>query len=267
MKTYSTIFKIKLQEQLHYKGSYISGVLCQIGFGFMHILLYLAFFENGVPQDFSVSQMVTYVWLTQAFFAMFHYGDSCKKHISNEIVSGNVCYQLIKPINLYNLWLAEVWFTGISMALVRCIPLLLFASILPGGYGLVLPVSILAFVLFLLSLILGSLLIAVIKMFAYILVLYTLDPRGVFNITYSLFGFLAGLVIPIPLFPSNIQRAFDFLPFRYVGDLPYKIYIGYISIPTALWQIAIQIVWIVSLFVIGKLILNQKSKELVVQGG
>lgn len=267
MKTYSKIFKTKLQEQLHYKGSYISGVLCQIGFGFMHILLYLAFFENGVPQDFSIPQMVTYVWLGQAFFAMFHYGDNCKKHISNEIVTGNVCYQLIKPINLYNLWLAEVWFTGVSMAIVRCIPLLIFAAVLPAGFGLTLPTSTPAFILFVISIILGSLLIAVIKMFAYIMILYTLDPRGVFNITYSLCGFLAGLVIPIPLFPASIQKIFDFLPFRYVGDLPYKIYIGYIPIYTALWQIGIQIIWIVSLFIIGKLILNAKSKKLVVQGG
>lgn len=267
MRVYGRIFKTKLLEQLHYKGSYISGVICQIAFGFMHILLYMAFFENGVPQDFSLPQMVTYVWLGQAFFTMFHYGDSCKKQISFEIVNGNVCYQLIKPINLYNLWLGEVWFTGISMAIVRCLPLLIFASLLPLGFGLSLPVSFLAFVLFIISIIFGSLLIAVIKMFAYILVLYTLDPRGVFNITYSLFGFLGGLVIPIPLFPEFMQNIFNFLPFRYVGDLPYKIYIGYTPISTALWQIGIQIIWIIGLYTIGKLILTSKSKKLVVQGG
>ena len=104
-------------------------------------------------------------------------------------------------------------------------------------------------------------------MFAYIIVLYTLDPRGVFNITYSLFGFLGGLVIPIPLFPEFMQNIFNFLPFRYVGDLPYKIYIGYTPISTALWQIGIQIIWIIGLYTIGKLILTSKSKKLVVQGG
>ena len=267
MRVYRRIFKTKLLEQLHYKGSYISGVICQIAFGLMYIMLYMAFFENGVPQDFSLSQMVAYVWLGQAFFAMFHYGDNCKKRISFEIVNGNICYQLIKPINLYDMWLGEVWFTGISMALVRSIPLLIFASILPYGLGLSLPVSIIAFVLFLISLILGSLLISVIKMFAYIAVLYTLDPRGIFNITYSLFGFLGGLIIPIPLFPESMQKVFNYMPFRYVGDLPYKIYIGYTPIYTALFQILIQAIWIVVLYLVGKLILNQKSKKLVVQGG
>ena len=267
MRVYGRIFKTKILEQLHYKSAYISGILCQVCFGIMHVFLYVAFYENGVPQNFSLNQMITYLWLTQAFFAMFHYGDSCKKAISFEIVSGNVCYQLLKPINLYNLWLAEVWFTGVSMALVRCIPLRLFAIIIPGGRGRSLPVSIFAFLLFLVSIVLSSLLIAIIKMFAYIMVLYTLDPRGVFNITYSLCGFLGGMIIPLPLFPDYIQKIFYFLPFRYVGDLPFRIYIGDTHIQSAIIQIGIQIVWIISLYFVGKLILNKKSQKLVVQGG
>lgn len=267
MRVYGRIFKTKILEQLHYKSSYISGIICQLCFGLMHILLYVAFYENGVPQDFSLNQMITYVWLTQAFFAMFYYGDFCKKAISFEIVSGNVCYQLLKPINLYNLWLAEVWFTGVSMAMVRCVPLLLLAIIIPGGLGISLPVSIFAFLLFIISAVLSSLLIAIIKMFAYILVLYTLDPRGVFNITHSVCGFLGGMIIPIPLFPDYIQKIFYFLPFRYVSDLPFRIYIGNTPIQSAMIQIGIQVAWIIGLYFWGKLILNKKSQKLVVQGG
>lgn len=267
MRVYRRLFKTNLMEELQYKGSYISGVICQIAFGLMYILLYTAFFEQGVPQDFALSQMVSYVWLGQAFFAMFNYGDLCKKQITGEIMSGNVGYQLIKPINLYDLWLGHVWFAGVTKAIVRCAPLLTFAFLLPSGFGLSLPVTFLNFLLFALSLIFGSLLIAVIKMFAYILSLYTLDARGVFAIIYSIFGFLGGLIIPLPLLPQGIQTVLNCLPFRYVADLPYRIYIGNVDLLTALWQVGIQALWIVALLIIGRVVLTKKSQKLVVQGG
>ncbi len=267
MRTFGKIFKTNMLEEIQYKGAYISGIICQFAFGFMYIILYMAFFEGGVPQDFSHSQMVSYVWLGQAFFAMFTYFDLNKNEITNPIVNGNVSYQLIKPLNLYDYWLKQVLSKSITKTIVRSIPLILITSLLPAGFGLGLPVSLPAFLLFLLSAMLGCILIATIKMLAYLMVLYTLDSKGVFALALSIFGFLGGSVIPIPLFPESIQNILNFLPFRYVSDLPYRIYIGNVDLTTSLWQIGVQILWIVGLYVIGKILLNRKSKKLVVQGG
>lgn len=267
MRTFRKIFKTNMMEELQYKGAYISGVLCQFAFGFMYIILYMAFFENGVPQDFNLTQMVSYVWLGQAFFAMFSYSDVNKNEITYPILNGNVCYQLIKPLNLYDYWFKQILTRSITKTIVRAIPLLVITFLLPAGYGLGLPVSIWNFLLFAISLVLGCILMATIKMFIYLLVLYTMDAKGVFSLIYAIFGFLGGSIIPLPLLPQSLQNILNFMPFRYVSDLPYRIYIGNIDITTSLWQIGIQVLWIILLFIVGKLLLNRKSKKLVVQGG
>ena len=267
MRIFKRIFKTNLLEELQYKGAYISGIICQFAFGFMYIMLYTAFFENGVPQSFSLTQMVSYVWLGQAFFAMFTYFDINKNDITQPIVNGNVCYQLVKPINLYNFWLFQVISKSIAKALVRCVPLILVTSLLPAGWGLSLPVSPLAFLLFVVSLIFGCLLISIIKMLIYLMIMYTLDAKGVFSLALAIFGFLGGAIIPIPLFPSILQNILNFLPFRYVSDLPYRIYIGNIDTLSALWQIGIQILWIIGLYLLGKALIYKKSKKIEIQGG
>lgn len=172
MRTYKKIFKITLLEELQYKATYISGIVCQIAFGFIYIFLYSAFLESGVAQDFSAKQMVNYIWLGQAFFAMFCYADTCRERITKDIITGNVSYQMIKPMNIYTYWFGFAWLTSASKALVRCIPLLAVACLMPHPYNLTLPASLSSFLMFLLALLLGSILITAIKMIAYYLTLY-----------------------------------------------------------------------------------------------
>ena len=78
---------------------------------------------------------------------------------------------------------------------------------------------------------------------------------------------LSGGVVPIPMMPKAVQTVLNFFPFRYVSDLPYRIYIGNINGLDALIQIGIQIAWTIGLIIVGKLIMNRKLKKLVVQGG
>lgn len=267
MRTYKKIFKITLLEELQYKTTYISGVICQIAFGFIYIFLYSAFFESGVPQDFSMQQMVNYAWLGQAFFAMFCYSDNCKSKITKDIVNGNVSYQLIKPLNIYTYWFGYVWFTSASKALVRCVPLLIVACLIPKPYGMTLPASLPAFLLFLIALLLGSILISAIKMIAYWMVLQTLNPYGVFSILYSVFAFLGGGVVPIPMLPAKVQNVINFFPCRYASDLPFRLYIGNINWSTGLIQIGIQLLWIVGLVIVMKALIDNKCKKLCIQGG
>ena len=129
------------------------------------------------------------------------------------------------------------------------------------------PVSMEAFLLFLFSVTVGAFLVAAINMISYIIVLYTLSPSGVFSFIVAIAMFLAGSVIPIPMMPEGVQAVLNFFPFRYVSDLPYRIYIGNISGTEMFIQLGVQLAWLVGLVVIGKLVMNKKMKKLVVQGG
>ena len=81
-------------------------------------------------------------------------------------------------------------------------------------------------------------------------------------------GFLlAGAIVPIPMMPQSVQAILNYFPFRYVSDLPYRIYIGNINGLDAVIQICIQVCWTIGLIIVGKIVMNKKLKKLVVQGG
>ncbi len=267
MRTFKKVFKIAMLEELQYKMSYISGIICQIAFGFLYIMLYQTFFDNGVPQNFSLQQMSSYVWLGQIFFACMCFVDVCKKEITAPIVNGDVGYQMVKPVNIYAYWFMQVFSKPTCAAIMRGAPLFIFAVLLPKGYGISLPASPLSAVLFVLAMLLGIVLLTALRMWCYYLVLFTMDSRGVFFTVGAFFSLLSGAVIPIPLMPDGVQKVLDFMPFRYVNDMPYRVYMGNIGLTSAIIQIGIQLVWIVVLVAVGAVLINKKSQKLVVQGG
>ncbi|MBQ9790506.1 MAG: ABC transporter permease [Clostridia bacterium] len=266
MSTFSSIFKMNVKQQFQYRTAAISGMVTQFFFGFMQIALFTAFLSQG-ESEFTVPQMASYIWLQQCFFTLFKYWDTCKPEISEKIVNGDMAYQLIRPMNLYDFWFQTVLSKSFGSFLMRAIPLSLVVVWLPAGLGLMAPVSLLNFLLFLVSAVIGAFLVTAIVMIAYIISLYTLSPAGVFSFLVAVAGLLAGQIVPLPMLPESVQTIFSFFPFRYVSDLPYRIFIGNINGTDALVQIGIQLAWLVGLVLIGKLVMNKKLKKLVVQGG
>ena len=266
MSTFGSIFKMNVKQQFQYRVSAISGSITQFFFGFMQIALYSAFLHAG-NSEFTVPQMASYIWLQQCFFSLFKYWDTCKAEISEKIMNGDMAYQLIRPMNLYDYWYQTVITKSFGSFVMRAVPLALVVFWLPAGVGLMLPVSFTNFLLFLVSAVIGALLVTAITMIGYIVSLYTLSTNGVFSFMVAIAGLLAGQIVPLPMLPESVQTVFSFFPFRYVADLPYRIYIGNINGTDAIIQIGIQLAWLVGIVLVSKLVMNRKIKKLVVQGG
>ena len=83
----------------------------------------------------------------------------------------------------------------------------------------------------------------------------------------ALADILSGGVIPIPFFPVFLQKIANVLPFRYICDLPFRLYSGNISVSDGLFQMLIQVIWFIILVLIGNVILKKILKKVVVQGG
>ena len=104
-------------------------------------------------------------------------------------------------------------------------------------------------------------------MFAVYLTFVTQSSRGSQGIVNTVTGVLGGMIIPLPLLPIAIQNVLNFMPFRYVSDLSFRIYVGNADIKTALIQICIALAWLVLLVVLGKLLLKKALKTTIIQGG
>lgn len=264
---YVKIFKTKTLVELQYRVAALAGIFTQIFWGFMLILLYRAFYSTGIEvTEFSLSNLCTYIWLQQAFLSLLAFG-ILDGDIIQKIVKGDVCYELVRPINVYNNWFVTSLGGRIGKILIRCLPILILSAFLPAGMGLSLPSSFGTLALFLISLVAGTVLGIVVVMFTYVLVFKALTAKGVTQLIRAFAGFCGGFLVPIPLMPVWLQNILNFLPFRYSTDAVFRIYMGNISGIDAVVQIAIQIFWVVVLVVLGKFLISRVLRKVEVQGG
>ena len=115
--------------------------------------------------------------------------------------------------------------------------------------------------------ILSSILMTVLVLLYHVICLFTLDEKGIVNIFMVMSDVLSGLIIPIPFFPKYLHDISNILPFRYIGDFPFRLYVGNISINEGLNGILIQIIWIIILVIIGRIITKKALEKAVIQGG
>ncbi len=265
MHSYSGLFKMTFKGELQYRAKALSGLTTQFFWGIMYIYLYTAFMGGNVIEGFSIPQMASYVWLGQAFFVL-RYVELPKK-CANEIMNGDVCYKFVRPVDLYNQWFFEHLGYKLSATLLRFFPIVIVALLLPKNMGLMLPVNPLAFVLFLVAVAIGALMISAISMLVVYLTFITRTPRGTSNIVQTICGLLGGLFIPIPMMPTAVQNILNYLPFRFIIDLPVRIYIGNIDIQSSIMFIGISLVWLIGLIALGKFLISRACKRTVIQGG
>lgn len=267
MREYYSLFKMRLLKGLQYRVAAFAGVLTQFFWGFMYIMIFEAFYKStNNPQPISFRELIQVIWLKQAFlvFIMLWFRDN---ELLNHITNGTIAYELLRPIDLYRLWYAKLIAQRLSGAMLRFFPILFIAILLPYPYKFTFPPSITSFILFIITLLLGLILIVAISMLIYISVFYTLSATGSL-IIFGVFGeFLSGLIIPVPLMPEGLRKLVYLLPFRYTSDLPFRIYAGNIGTKEAYYSILVQIIWIIVLVTIGKLWMNRALKKVVVQGG
>lgn len=267
MSLYINYFKLRIISFMQYRVAALAGLTTQFFWGIMLTFIYIAFYTNGTSIDsISLSQIITYTWLHQAFYALLSVRLT-DDEIADSISSGNVAYEIIRPYNLYFWWYIKVVAKRISAGLLRVIPVVILAFLLPEPYNLSLPSSIPNFILFIVSLVLGIFVVAGINMLVYTIGFYTYNQAGISQIINSVIELFSGALIPVVLLPIFLQDATYYLPFRLITDLPYRLYSNNIGIQEGIMSIGLQIIWILILIIVGNLIIKKSLKKVFVQGG
>jgi len=267
MKAYKALFRIRFTNTLQYRAAAFAGLITQFAWGFMYILAYSAFYEsnpNMFPMTFQ--QTVTYVWLQQAFIALF-YVWFYENSIIETMESGSIAYELVRPMDLYGKWFVSTAANRMARTLLRCAPILIVAFILPPMFRLLLPLSFGVLILFFVSAFMSMLVVVAFSMLIYISAFFTINSLGTRIIVGVASDFLAGGYIPIPFFPDILRRVVEFSPFGSMQNMPLLIYSGYLTGAALVRGLALQVFWIVALVIIGRYFMAKSLKNVVVQGG
>jgi ABC-2 type transport system permease protein len=266
MRGYISYFKAELKAGLQYKTAALSGLTTQFFWGIIFALVYTSFYRHTSIQDINISQLMDYVWLNQALLTLIYIGLN-DEAIIGSIKDGTVAYELLRPYDLYTWWYVKLVARRYALVMLRCLPIIVFALILPAPYNLSLPVSIGSFLMFLLTMFLGTIIVTAINMIVNSLAFFTNENRGISSIIYTIADLLEGGQIPLPLLSGFVLVIALFTPFRYIEDLPFRLYSGHIDIMIGIKEISIELIWIIVLLIIGKLILKKALSKVSIQGG
>ena len=263
MRSYLSTFRLRRKMELQYRGAMLGGICCQVAFGLILIALYRALYASK-PQTLPLNHVVTYVWLQQAFFRMLVASDP---DLLDKIRSGSIAYDLCRPVSLYGFYYARITAQKITGSLMRAIPMLVFASLLPEGWGISLPASMPGLLLSLLALVLGLLCVSAQENITMAFTMRTLDPRGIQGMLNLLMMTLSGNILPLTLFPDSWQKVITLLPYAQLLDAPIRLYTGDTPVSEAARILLTQAGWVVVLTAFGVWLWNRHQQRIVLQGG
>lgn len=268
MKAYISIFKVTLMNNIQYRTAAIAGILTQIFFGIVYIMVYLAFYKSGTTKALPMTwkELASYLWLNQVFFSLIFIWQK-DKNLLEMIKNGNISYELCRPINFYKKWYATMYGSRLAAVALRFLPVLLIAFLLPDPYKLYSPISLLSLILFIISIIISSLLVTAIALLIHIITMFIIDERGIMAILMVTGEIFSGEVIPISFFPTFLKKIAYLLPFRYISDIPFRIYSGNISIANSIPNLINGLLWLIAMIILGYILSNKAIKKAIIQGG
>jgi len=265
MKKYHALLRIRFIGGLQYRAAALAGLVTNFAWGFMEILAFSAFYRaNPAAFPMEFSHLVSYIWLQEAFLTLFMpwgYGGNAVE----TIVSGNISYDLARPMDLYNRWFFETVADRVSRALLRCAPILILSFILPPPFRMVLPSDLFQFSMFIISVPAALFTVTAYCLIDYISAFYTMSRYNVIFVILA--DFLAGGYIPIPFFPEPFRKIAELLPFAAMQNMPLRIYSGDIAGIDAVYGIGLQLFWFAVMLILGKLLMKRSLRRIVAQGG
>ncbi len=267
MKAYLAVFRIRFSHTIQYRAAAIAGMVTQYAWGFMELLMFSAFYRVS-PEAFPMSfqQTVNYVWIQQAFLALFM-SWFWEMEIFDTITSGAIAYEMARPLDLYARWFSQSVATRLARCVLRAVPILLVALLIPGPLRMTLPPNAGQFTLFLLSTLLSLGVVVAFSMLIYISAFCTLSAVGMRVMAAVLVDFLAGGVVPLPFFPPVLRTIVELTPFAAMQNMPLRIYSGNIAGTEALFGLALQAFWLLVMVLFGKWWMRKAQTKVIVQGG
>ncbi len=271
LRSYRSVFAMRFMLMLQYRAAALAGFATQCWWGFIRVMVFAAFFHGASGrQPLSLPQVVSYIWLGQAFLTLMPWwGDP---EITEMVKTGNVSYERLRPLDTYFFWYARAMAWTTARMAPRAVLMFLFATMLVPALGLAdwrlrMPAGTEAAAMFVFAMIFAVLLSSAILMLVNILIVVMLTDRGPSALVSQLAAFFSGVILPLPFYPDRVQRFLLWQPFAGLMDIPFRIYVGNLAGAMALQGLFHAAAWTAVLVASGHWLMGRVMSRLQVQGG
>ena len=184
--------------------------------------------------------------------------------LPNKIWDGSISTELLRPISFKGRMIAENVGDSAFNLIFKFIPVLIVALLTTGVEP---PADIPCLLLFILSAVLGYGVLWSISFAIQMTSFWLINIWSLITIKNVFVNVLSGSMIPLWFMPEWMQGVLDFTPFASIYFTPVQIYLGQLSYGEIAAKCAIQLVWIVLIYLIGEILWRKGQRKLIVQGG
>ena len=247
-----------------YRQAAVAGIFTGTVFGVLRCSILLATVDSGGGSvaGYDVLGAATYAFVSQGLTGVVVVFTWLE--LAQRVRTGDIAVDLARPVDLQLSWLASDLGRGAYAAVARftvpvAVGALTFGIRAPGSPG-----RTLAFVV---SVVLAVAVSFGLRFVVNLAAFWLVDIRGVFTFYMVASTLLAGLVLPVHLFPDWAQVLAWATPFPALLQVPVDVWTGRAGGPPVLVLLAAQLGWAVAVLLLGRLVLARAVAKLVVQGG
>ncbi|GEM33568.1 ABC transporter permease [Nocardia neocaledoniensis NBRC 108232] len=261
---YWTFARAGFKRQAQYKLAMFAGLFTNCVFGFVRAaVLVAAVRAAGDFGGYTEGTIGAYVWLSQALLGATQFMGP-PLDLVDRIKSGDVAIDFLRPVDIQLSYLATDMGRAACTFLPRGVPSIIIGA---ATFGLSMPATPVAYLLGLASVLLAVAL-SFLCLFAVALIgFWVVEIRGI-RVLYQIVGtFLAGLFVPVHMFPDWLRVVAMTTPFPSILQAPIDTLSGRAAGTQALTTVAVQCFWVLVIGLLGRVLLRAGQRRLEVQGG
>jgi ABC-2 type transport system permease protein len=262
--TYLTLVRAGFARQANYRAAMFAGLATNIVFGFVRASILIAAVHSAGTAigGYTAATISSYVWLSQGLIGAIEL--SGRAEIGDRVRTGDVAIDFTRPVDVQTWHLAEDLGRSLYTLIPRGLP-----SVLVGAltFGLVMPATPLPYVMGVLSIVMGVTISFYGRYAINILGFWLLDTRGVRTAYLVTSTFLAGLYVPVSLFPDWLHTLAYCTPFPSILQTPINVISGQDTGSAAAADLLMQVGWVAFTCLVGQLLTGAGRRKLVIQGG
>ncbi|MEP6815205.1 MAG: ABC-2 family transporter protein [Marmoricola sp.] len=264
LRTYWRLLVAGVRQQSAYPLAALGGLVANATFGLLKVAILLASVRasGGELNGYDVGSMSAYIWISQGLLGSVNlFG---RTDIAERIKDGDVAVDFLRPLDVQAASVTTEVGKSLFALLPRGIPSVAIGVLV---VGMTMPTTPGPYVLGALSVLLGITLSCATVYLVAAAGFWLVDTRGVQIFYMVVSGFLAGLFVPISLFPGWLLRVAEATPFPSMMMYPVDVLSGRVTGSAALGLVAVQLLWLAVTGAVGQVLTRAGRQRLEVQGG
>lgn len=263
LRFYFEVARTAYRRQLIYRWANLAGLLTNTFWGIILSSVIIALYHaRPAVSGYNLRDALSYTWFMQGVTMLgltFGWTD-----LMQTIRTGEVITDLNKPCDFFLYWFSRELGRSVYYMIFRCLPTYLLGTLI---FGLPLGAGWSAWLALPVFLGLGAMSGIAFRVLLNLAAFWLLEARAVISLGINLALFFTGSYIPVIFFPTWLAGLAVWLPFNGMQNVPAQVFLGKLSGQPLLFELALQLAWLLILLIVVRLTTAVATRRVVVQGG